>query len=201
MEWFDKLRKEILPAVGFKNIIHQDGLESDDTMAIIVKSYDEPWIMATTDEDMYQCLDHCDIFKPSKEELYTADNLLKEYGVEPKDWVLVKQISGCKSDTIPGVVGVAEKTAAKFITGGLTRSGKKYKSITHEDGVAIRDRNKWLVELPLPGTQLPDLFENKFDFKAFLRVCNLYKFDSFLKKEELDKWRLFFEGYNERTPI
>ena len=93
-----------------------------------------------------------------------------------------------------------EKTAAKFISSGLTKTGKKHKAITHEDGLEIRKRNKWLVELPLPGTRIPILkSQNKFDLPAFLEICNRFRFDSFLKKEELNKWKTFFKGYPNET--
>ena len=56
MEQLTKLRREILPKVGFNDNHIQVGCESDDIMASIVFGKLGDFIIITADEDLFQCL-------------------------------------------------------------------------------------------------------------------------------------------------
>lgn len=57
----------------------------------------------------------------TEEDDYNKERIKEEYGIEPKALIEVKGLMGDKSDNIPGVSGVGEKTALNII--------KKYKTI------------------------------------------------------------------------
>ena len=112
------------------------------------------------------------------------------YKVTPEDWGKVKAIAGCSSDGVPGVSGVGESTACKYLTKMLPKTYKTYKTI--EKSTELINFNKQLVILPFKGT--PDLVvknKNKLSLEKFITISQRYGFDSFLKKENLDQWKTY----------
>lgn len=189
---FDILREEILPELGFLNNFQQVGYEADDLIASIVQNVEGDFVICTSDEDMFQLLDYADVWLQKRQTLYKKKDLYLDYGVTPKDWVRVKAIGGCRSDTVKGVKGVAEKTACQFLTGKLP-AGKKRESIESAAGREIEKRNTWLVKLPLEGTPIIDLVEQPpIKLVRFNTICDKYGFYSFRKPDELKKWIKFF---------
>ncbi len=57
----------------------------------------------------------------TEEDDYNREKIIEQYGIEPKELIEVKGLMGDKSDNIPGVSGIGEKTALNII--------KKYKTI------------------------------------------------------------------------
>lgn len=57
----------------------------------------------------------------TEEDDYDKERIKEEYGIEPKALIEVKGLMGDKSDNIPGVTGIGEKTALGMI--------KEYKTI------------------------------------------------------------------------
>ena len=194
-EQFDILKNEILPLMGFRNIIMQTGFESDDTIAKTVINHIGNFIVVGCDTDLYQLLNYCDIYNPIKKEIFTKNDLLMTYNCNPEEWVLVKQIAGCKSDEIPGVSGVGEITAVKYLRGELKTESKAFNAI-QEQGDIIQ-RNEWLIKLPLSGTkeiifEINDLSENSFEL--FLDMCETYDMQSFKTGKGYKNWFNFYNG-------
>ena len=154
-----RMRRKLLPMMGAKNVFHKKGYESDDFIASVCKNLPkgDRAIIVTADADLYQCLsDRVSLFNLNKGgEIITPDTLFRDYGVTPEQWARVKTIGGCRTDEVPGVPGVAEGTAIKFVTKTLPIESKKYRDIISEEGIKVRKRNKKLVVLPLKGT--PDV--------------------------------------------
>jgi DNA polymerase-1 len=117
MEQFELLREEILPSIGFNNVLTLTGYESDDLFAQIITTPLFPkcrFIIVTADEDLYQLLkdDRVWMYNPSTKEYTCASKFTASYGIPPEDWVKVKSIAGCHTDEIPGVKkGLGEKNA------------------------------------------------------------------------------------------
>jgi len=192
---FNLLRNEILPQIGFTNNFTQTGYESDDLMAKLLQSCSlYAWIIVSGDEDMYQLLNHASVWQPAKGKLVTTKDLREEYGISPIQWCDVKMIGGCVSDTVPGIPGVAEKTACKYLRGELGKETKAYLMITSPEGLEIRDRNRMLVCLPYPGTKLVKIAEDKFDMNAFRDICRQYGLKSFLIGDKLVEWNELLGG-------
>jgi len=192
---FKELRKEILPQLGFCNNYMQIGYETDDLIAKIAQTdIQSRFIIVSSDNDFLQLLDSsCIIYNPGENRIITKDDLFTEYGVTPKQWIKVKTIAGCNSDTVPGIKGIGEITAAKYLTGRLKPESKKYQDIKKYGTEALYKRNDWLVRLPLPGTKLPEIKQSGFNRDELVKLCDALGF-SHLRNDstKLDDWNLYF---------
>lgn len=194
---FSKLRCHILPELGFHNNFIQSGYEADDLIAKLVMEEPDPsFVTASGDQDLYQLLDHTDMYsmpKSAQIKQVTKRTFTQEYGIKPKDWVRVKQIAGCSSDTVPGIKGVGEATAIKYLLGQLKPESVKYKAI--EAGRDIINRNEWLVKLPLPGTKKYEIDRSSFDKFRLRDLCKDLGFTKLLNDyNRLDEWNTYFGG-------
>src|SRR6056297_1671760 len=171
---FALLRKEILPGLGFKNNWMQPGYEADDLIAVCC-SPERSAVIASSDHDLLQLLSKqtC-IYNLGRKEYYTKDKFVNEYGIKPKQWIEVKKIAGCSGDNVPGVPGVGEKTAIKYLRGELNPDTKTYQKI--EQGRKIIERNEDLVSLPFPGTKGRLILPNVFDVGSLKSVCRQFGF-------------------------
>lgn len=158
-EWTDfkkqieKVRKRKLYECGFRNVLWQRGYEGDDIIASFVQNTlkeEEQAIIVSNDHDLWQLLQQNVMwFNPVKKELISVKQFQETWGMEPELWVLVKAIAGCSTDNVAGVVGVGEKTAAKYIRGDLNPNSKTYKAIREQE--REWKKNIPLVKLPFPG--------------------------------------------------
>lgn len=187
-EQFSILRTKYLPQMGFTNQLIAKGFEADDLMADISEAYDNCTIV-TTDGDLFQCLPHADIWNPRMHSLITAETFEAEWGIHPEKWGEAKAIAGCRTDAVPGVVGVGEKTAIKFLNGKLPVSSKKYKAITQPESQVLIKRNRKLVILPFKGTPEFIVKANKPSFAAFEEICKELGMFSLLKGQSRQTWK------------
>jgi 5'-3' exonuclease len=193
----DLLRREILPQMGFKNVFMWSGYESDDTIARLVYLFrQEKFVVVSSDSDLYQLLDHCDIYDLSKKEIKNKKWFEDEYGITPKKWKYVKAIAGCESDNVKGIVGVGEKTAIKYIKGGGGMREDLYKKIVSKEGQEIIKRNLRLVSLPYKGFNpgIINLHFGKGNLDNFLDICQKYDLRSFTNSNKLDDWKNLLNG-------
>lgn len=152
-EQIANLRKDYLPSLGFKNVFWQKGYEADDQIAGVCQALtgtDEAVIIGS-DKDLYQLLGpRVKLYKPREKVLYTEKDLAKDYfGLAPSQWAMVKALAGCGSDSVPGVKGVGDKTAAKFLKTLLNERSKIHQKILAE--TETWKRNLPLVSLPFPN--------------------------------------------------
>jgi len=147
------MRREYLPALGFTNILYQNGYEADDVIAKVV--LDRPkknFVIVSSDQDLYQLLSsRVSLWNPHAKQLWTEDLFSKLKGVTPSQWVDVKAMAGCATDDIKGIVGVGEKTACRFLNGALDPKSAAYTKCVK--GNKIWRRNMILVRLPYPEIQ------------------------------------------------
>ncbi len=117
------LVKEILPALGIQ-VVEKEGYEADDILATLASlSRDESTqvVVVTGDRDSYQLVEdpYIQVLYNRKGVsdyvLYDENGIWERTGVYPKDYVLYAALRGDKSDNLPGVPGVGEKTAAKLV--------------------------------------------------------------------------------------
>lgn len=189
---FRQLRMEVLPKLGFRNNFIATGYESDDLIGRVVQDTLGRFVIVAADSDLYQLLYNARIYNPSKRITWTARNFQSSADVTYSEWVKVKQIGGCKSDSVPGIPGVGETTAIKYLRGRLSRKSKAFQAIESDEGRQIIERNHWLVKLPLEGAPLPKPAPNEFDLEKLRLVCYRYGFDSFL--DGIARWERFFAG-------
>uniref|UniRef100_A0A6M3LV35 Putative exonuclease n=1 Tax=viral metagenome TaxID=1070528 RepID=A0A6M3LV35_9ZZZZ len=184
---FDEIRLIGLKLFGFENIFHKEGYEGDDLMASIVKMRQGINIVISTDNDLFQLLDFCSLYNLSKKEMTTKKIFTCNYSIEPDQWVEVKALAGCKSDYVPGIPGVGEKTAIKYLKGEL-KSSRTLEKIQSSD--SIIKRNRTLVSLPLEGLEVLPLRKAKKNWTVdqFISFCKHYGFQSFLREKTKKEW-------------
>lgn len=197
---FDEIQETLLPMMGFKNSFHQSGYEADDLIAHVVMRFPDDTVIVSTDNDLLQLIYHsryCPIKVYNYKGITDLDTFKRcFYGLEPTSWAEIKAIAGCNSDNVPGLEGVGEITAARFLTGEL--SGKKADRIKSEDGQAIIKRNRPLVTLPYSlgkkEIKISELYEDEISLDKFKMILGQYGFRSLIKEDEVSKWSsLFFK--------
>ena len=196
-EQFDEIRLHTLPDIGFLNSFLVEGFEGDDVIASIVHNNKTDIVIVSADEDLYQLLsENVYMYSTKKKMSYTHLNLWKDYRITPKEWAEVKAIGGCHSDGVPGVPGVAELTASKYLTRKLNATSKVYKAI--RESKELIDFNMKLVKLPLEGTPVIKVTDlNALSFSKFQSVCSYHGFTSLLQPDRLKQWKEHvFKGNN-----
>lgn len=125
--------KDILKSMNIK-VIEKEGYEADDVLGTMAKRAEKDGFDVTIvsgDRDTFQLtsnrvkvrIPHTKMGK-TETETFSREEVLKKYGVTPKQLIEVKGLQGDTSDNIPGVPGIGEKTALELV--------KKYKTI---DGI------------------------------------------------------------------
>lgn len=125
--------KDILKSMNIK-VIEKEGYEADDVLGTMAKRAEKDGFDVTIvsgDRDTFQLtsnrvkvrIPHTKMGK-TETETFGREEVLKKYGVTPKQLIEVKGLQGDTSDNIPGVPGIGEKTALELV--------KKYKTI---DGI------------------------------------------------------------------
>ena len=113
---------DILRAAGIR-FISKEGIEADDIigcLATYAEKNGDRLTVVTGDRDSFQ------LVSPSVSILYakkgvsdtvdvTPEYIRENYGMEPVQLIELKALMGDKSDNIPGVAGVGEKTASDLI--------------------------------------------------------------------------------------
>lgn len=111
--------KEMLSLMHIKTC-ELTGFEADDLLGTIAKKFDTQTYIYTGDRDAYQLVDEttsvCFTRKGVSDILeLTAENFKDETGLTPAQIIDLKALMGDKSDHIPGVAGVGEKSAKSLI--------------------------------------------------------------------------------------
>ncbi len=148
-----ELRRELLPRLGFQNVLCQKGYEADDLIASVCQRSlaDDGAIIVSSDHDLLQLLaGNIRLWNPHKGKTTTLQSFWKQWGIEPAQWPHVKAIAGCYTDDIEGVKGIGEITAARWVVGKLKGGSKANEKILA--GMDIFKRNLPLVKLPYEGT-------------------------------------------------
>lgn len=159
-----RLREKLLPGAGFGNVFFQEGCEADDLIASACEflDKDESAIVVSSDQDLYQLLSgRVIMWDVRKGKPVTEESFRRQWGISPSQWADVKAIAGCSTDDVPGIPGVKEKTAIKFLTGTLNPEYKTYKSIVLNPGVW--GRNIMLTRLPGTWTDPVELVDEEID--------------------------------------
>lgn len=194
---FYDLRKKVLPTLGFKNNFIQTGVEADDIIARVVRSVKEEQaitdiVVVSSDNDLWQLLEWCDILDPGKEKVLTKSKFKKEYGIHPEQWADVKALTGCNTDNVHGIEGVGEVKALQYIKGKLTK-GKIFDRIQSHESQVVMNLNQRLVKLPHYKTSNFHVnFDEVFSLSRFELICEQYGFNSFLNMPMYNDWRKYF---------
>lgn len=166
-----RFQNEILPDAGFRNVIDVPGYEADDILAQVAKDIptDVTAVIVSADGDLLQCLaERVVIYNPAKKKAVTAESFREQWKISPKDWATVKAIAGCSTDDVPGVPGVGELTAARWVAAVLPSRYKAHAAIT--ESTELIERNLELVRLPFPGCVVPELQDDAVTRESLAKV-------------------------------
>lgn len=142
--------KDILSAMNVP-IIEIPGFEADDIIGTLAKRAEKEGIdtyMVSGDKDFMQLVsDHIFLYAPATGKrpltIYDTDGVTEKWGVPPENIIDLLGLMGDSSDNIPGVKGVGEKTAVKYLTtfGSLDNLLESVNEIKNE-----KARNKIIEE-------------------------------------------------------
>ena len=194
--------KEMLDAMGIK-WYETDGYEADDiigTLSKIATDNDYETLIVSSDRDLLQLINDKVTVKLLKTKDYimmTKDAFVSEYNLEPIKIIDLKGLQGDKSDNIPGVKGIGEKTALKLLQdyGSLENiyvnidniKGKVRENLINykDDAFASKQLATIYKEVPLDFTLEDTLYRGANDkLKSFYEDLEFY---SFIKNIKVDK--------------
>ncbi|WP_029450834.1 DNA polymerase I [Clostridium algidicarnis] len=213
------LIKELLSLMAI-DIMEIDGFEADDligTLAVYAESKGIEVYIVTGDRDALQlATDNVKVIITKKgiteKEIYDKDRMIEDFGVTPTEFIDVKGLMGDKSDNIPGVPGIGEKTAYKLIqTYGSVESvlqnieeikGKKIKENLYEySEQALFSKKLATIKTDVPIEMDLDSIRSKEEYdilglkKLFFKLQFKTLIDRLPKNEE-DKDETPFDEYD-----
>jgi DNA polymerase-1 len=166
-----------------------EGFEADDVIATLATQAEAAGfevLIVTGDRDSFQLVsEHTTVLYPTKgvSELtrFTPEKLHEKYGLTPQQYPDFAALRGDPSDNLPGIPGVGEKTAAKWINqfGSFDELVARADEVKGKVGQSFRDhlesvkRNRRLTELvrdvALPKPP-PELERAPYDRAALIAV-------------------------------
>jgi 5'-3' exonuclease len=121
---------------------------------------------------MFQLLsDKVTIWNPTAKKFITRNIFMEEYGITPRNWPEVKAIAGCDSDDIPGLKGIGDKIASKFLANGIDTNHKNFKRIRHWITDGRYAANLKLTKLPYHGVKQFVPEEDEVSVKKWNKMC------------------------------
>ena len=167
------ITKEVLTAMGI-TALSEPGFEADDIIATLATQADESGyrvLVVTGDRDALQLVNSdITVLYPIKGvstlTRYTPDAVVAKYGLTPEQYPDFAALRGDPSDNLPGIPGVGEKTAAKWIVeyGSLqglvdnvdTVRGKVGDSLRENLSTVLLNRDLTHLVRDVPLAQTPD---------------------------------------------
>lgn len=205
-----ELLQDALHAMGIQTLTKED-YEADDILATLARQGVEKGyrvLVVSGDRDAIQLVnDEVTLLYPStqgvsKLKRYTPATVEERYGVKPENYPDVAALVGEKSDNLPGIPKVGEKTAAKWINqyGSLDEilahadeiKGKVGESLREHQDNAVRNRklNRLVDDVALE-TGPDDLERAPIDVDAVREVFTNLQFrtlqDRVLKLADADQ--------------
>ncbi|NJP66539.1 DNA polymerase I [Streptomyces spiramenti] len=194
---------ELLDAMAVRRFA-VDGFEADDVIATLATraaadGYEV--LIVTGDRDNFQLVtDDVTVLYPTKgvSELtrFTPDKIEEKYGLRPAQYPDFAALRGDPSDNLPGIPGVGEKTATKWITqfGSLDELLTRAEEVKGKAGQNLRDNlenvrlNRELTEM-VRDVELPagpaDLERAAFDRDAVTVLLDSLEFRNQNLRERL----------------
>jgi len=201
------LSKKIFQAFGVV-ILEKAGYEADDLIATLKNHFKDKAseiIILTGDLDTLQLVDEKTKVLTMKKgiseiEIYTSLKVKQKYGIEPWQIPDFKTLIGDKSDNIPGVKGIGEKTASlllqKFGTlEGIIQASKEGKLDPSYKKIFLNEEERLLFfkslltlrgDVPLE-VNLDEMKYQGYDIQNLKNVFSEFSFRSLLKRLEEER--------------
>lgn len=159
------ITKEVLGALGI-TVLAEEGFEADDliaTLATQAEAEDFRVLVVTGDRDSLQLVtDDVTVLYPKKGvsdlHRFTPDAVVEKYGLTPAQYPDFAALRGDPSDNLPGIPGVGEKTASKWIN----QYGSLQALVDHVDEVKgkVGDSLRANLSSVILNRELTDLVRN-----------------------------------------
>lgn len=193
--------KEILNSYGI-NYFELSGYEADDIAGTLSKDGSEKGsqvFLLSGDKDYMQLIDENTVFLYTKTGIsdikrYDMETLKEELNLTPEQIIDLKGLMGDKSDNIPGIPGVGEKTALKLLyeygsvenlyenTDNLPKNKTNQKIIDNEE-IAKLSKSLAKIDRDVPiDLENIDTTISEFDESTLLEVLNKYEMNSIIKR-------------------
>ena len=151
----DDLRSQIEPihniikAMGMP-LISIEGVEADDvigTYAVQATEQQQPVIISTGDKDIAQLVNaHISLVNTMTNTHLDREGVIEKFGIPPELIIDYLALLGDKSDNIPGVPGVGEKTALGLLQ-GLGGLDAIYQRLDEVEGLSFRGAKTMAAKL------------------------------------------------------
>jgi DNA polymerase-1 len=205
--------KEVLDKLGIARV-EVDGFEADDAAGTLAKLGSEKGlevILVTGDKDYLQLVNQKTKVLITRKgisnlDIYNEEAVLNRYELTPQQFIDLKGLMGDKSDNIPGVPGVGEKTAIKLLKefGSIE---EMYENIDKVSGNKLKEKlienkqkalmSKRLAEIitniPINIT-LDELRRKEPDNEGLYELYKELEFNSLLQKTNIDALKVENEG-------
>ncbi|TGG91545.1 DNA polymerase I [Natronospirillum operosum] len=190
----DELRPQIEPiheiiiAMGLP-LLCIEGVEADDVIGTLAREATESGrgcVISTGDKDMAQLVTpHVSLINTMSNEALDVDGVTEKYGFGPELMIDYLALMGDKSDNIPGVPGVGEKTAKALLSGigGIDELYRNLDRIPELDFRGAKTMPKKLQEHEELARLSYELATIKCDVELDVRLADL-------RRDEPDEPRL-----------
>ena len=190
---------ELLSLMGYPPIII-DGVEADDVIGTLSKKFKNirEVKIFSGDKDFAQLVDKkTSIINPINLDIVDQKAVKKKFGVEPKNIIDYLALVGDKSDNIPGVPGVGNKTASRLINqyGNVEKIIEQKDLITGKVGEALKSNlnqlilSKTLATIKLDvdtSIELKDLIKFESNKKDLIKILKELELKTLLKNESVN---------------
>lgn len=194
--------KELLDAFSI-TILEKDGYEADDIIGTMAREGEadgmEVYILSGDRDTLQLATDKTKVIITQKgiteKAVYDKNAFIEEFGVTPTQFIDVKGLMGDKSDNIPGVPGIGEKTAFELIKtyGSIEGVYENIESITKkkqkENLIQYKDDAFFSRKLATIFCQVPDIVSlddvkdrSHYDEEKIREIYIRLQFRSLLKK-------------------
>lgn len=196
------IMKELLEAFSI-TIVEMDGYEADDLIGTIACKAEsegiEPYILSGDRDTLQLATDITKVVITKKgiteKAIYDKNAFIEEFGVTPTQFIDVKGLMGDKSDNIPGVPGIGEKTAFELIkTYGsiegvyehideITKKKQKENLETYKDDAFFSKKLATIMCNAPANIDLEEIKDNsKYDFEKIKEIYLKLQFKTLLAK-------------------
>jgi len=196
--------KEVLDAMNITRV-EIEGYEADDILGTLAKKSKEKnieTVLFTGDRDSFQLIEEGITVKlPSTKggktetEIYDTEKIFEKYGVTPIQLIEVKSLMGDASDNIPGVKGIGEKTALKYIQefGSLEElynnissdivKGKAKELLEEYKEDAFMSKDLARIDINAPVDLNYDIYKSKeYNVEKLYEIFKRLEFTNFINK-------------------
>ncbi|KAB3527259.1 DNA polymerase I [Alkaliphilus serpentinus] len=193
--------KKVLDAMNIYRV-EIEGFEADDligTLSNYCQKREMECLIVTGDRDALQLASKTTKILITKKgisnlAIYDDAQVMEEYQVTPLQFIDVKGLMGDKSDNIPGVPGIGEKTAIKLInqfgsveeliknTHEITSSKVREKIEAHIDDIVLSKRLATIItEVPVE-IDIDHLKRKDVNYQEIIELFKEYEFNSLINR-------------------